>query len=1005
MNTKSIRLEPRACALAVSLALAALGAQQALAADDEAAVRELTTPTNSVSIGAISRSQDSFKAGEYDGLTGKGWVLSPGLDLRGGAAWDSSDATRWSLRGANLGLPNMEMKAEYGRQGSWRIGASYDETPRYRADTYQTPYLGVGTTNLTLPSNWTAPLYTTGASMGGSAAAQTYPNPSASMLGLAATSYTDPLVAQTAFLCRNGNNGCAANAALGGLYTTGLPVTAANTAMLANNASDLASFQKVELSTKRKRQEYTARWDFGGAWQVNLGLKREDKIGLKTLGVVNSGNGTTVGGMSFAVENAVIVPQLIDNTTDLYNANVRWNKGTSFVDASYSLSMFRNHAKSITVANPDATGTYNGSTPVAYGTSSATLTLEPDNVWQQLRLAGGMDLPAHSRLVADVALSRTRQNDPFILAPDEFATPTGAANAAPGNASFAGGQSANATLVGKDVRLKLTSRPIANLDLAASWKYTDRDNRSPVQTSVWYDAGAKNFTTTALSVLNGATVPGVAAGTPLYSGVNITASRPYSRKFRDTELDADYRLARGHDLHAALDWQDTDRGCSGSWIDCVNADHERENTQKIEYRFRAVDAFHGRLAYDHGHRTVDYNPNAWMSLQPALAATNIASLVAANGGVDPGSVIAFLQANGLTPNGLNLPAWGTSPFTGNTLAIYKLLYGTGNGSLSSNYYGNRNTTQNWAGLGYMYNMATRDRSRLRGSFDWSASDSLTIQGGADTHQDKYPDSIYGLQKVSAWSMNLGADYAAEEGLHLGVGFEHEDQTMTAANNSTSNGTVNTSAAYGTNYSQVTATGVTTGTGINGNLTVAGLCPGDVATGLTPPAGLSAPTQVQIYNNNVKIDPCTTWQSKMRDRSDTVTLSFLRAHAFTDALTLHGEALYSRVRTANEMSGGFYYGNTVAAFAANVPATIFINAASMPEVVNTSIRLRLAGDVRVTKSSEVRIDYAFLRLKVTDYQYALNLPANTSGTVMPDFEAAPAYRVHQIGLSYRYTFQP
>ncbi|SPE30343.1 exported hypothetical protein [Burkholderiales bacterium] len=978
----------RVCTAAVQaallgFALARAGAAWAEDSGAEVTAAELTTPTQSVEIGGGDVSADSQKAGEYDGLNRKGGFGIGNIDLRGGGSYDSNDPTRWSLWGTDLGLETRDIQVEYGKQGKYRWTFGYDELMRAGSamyDSMQSPYLGVGTTSLTLPGNWKAPLYTTSAAMAGTAPTNNYPAPSATMLGLAATSYGSPLVANTAFLCKSTTNGCGPNAAFGGAYTTRFPVTAANTAMLAQNQTDLSDFQAVRLSTKREKQNYGVTYELDPRWNLVLGMQREDKKGIKPLGVVNAGNG------GYGAENAVTIPELIDTTTDQYNASVNFRGEKSFFTAAYYGSIFDNNAKSMTVANPYAVGTYNGVTQNAYGLSSATISEEPNSTFNQFRLTGGYDLTKSMRLVADAAYGRNTQNDSFVLDQAMFATPTGAAGAAVNNGSVVPGNSANALVVTESFDLKLTARPAPKWNLDAAYKYDDRNNETGVNNYVWYDAGAKNFGAPN-SVLNGATVPGVPAGTPLYSGVNVTANRPYSKKVNQFDADADYAFARGQSVKVGFDWQAIDRNCSGSWIDCSFADKTREATGKLEYRYTGGGTLSGRVGYDYGNRHVDYNNNAWMALNPALAATNIPSLGALG---NNGSVLGFLNANGLTPYGLPIAANANSGFTGNTLAIYQLLYGTGNGGLSNNYYGNHNVTQNWPGLD-VYNMADRTRQRVRGALDWQASETFTLQTGADYRHDNYPDSTYGLKNSTNWSLNFDADMKSGDDLSFDAFYTHEDQKSTSAGNSASNGPVNVNAATGTAYT--TATGAT-GT----NTAVAGLCAGDST------AGLTNPTQFQIYNNNLKIDSCTGWQSDMHDHTDTVGLAFNKKHLITPKFSLSGDVSYSRSVTSNTMTGGFYYTNTLAPYVAGAPAVIFINAAALPDVVVSSEQLRLVGGYQLTKASTVRVAYTFKHLQTNDYQYATTLPAYTSGSVMPAFAPSPDYSVSVIGVSYVYQFQ-
>src|SRR5450756_1477043 len=118
---------------------------------------ELTKPTSTVELGVGAVSEGSFKYGEYNGLEKKGAYGIGNIDLRGGAAYDSDSAQRWRIKGTDLGLETRNLQGEYGEQGRFRLNFGYDELLRNNSDTYQTPYLGTGSNNLTLPGNWIAP--------------------------------------------------------------------------------------------------------------------------------------------------------------------------------------------------------------------------------------------------------------------------------------------------------------------------------------------------------------------------------------------------------------------------------------------------------------------------------------------------------------------------------------------------------------------------------------------------------------------------------------------------------------------------------------------------------------------------------------------------------------------------------------------------------------------------------------------------------------------------------
>jgi hypothetical protein len=982
------RFTLKASVLAVQGALALLVAAPAVRAQEDADVQALTNPASQIQAGVVVVSKDSAKAGEYNGLDRRGARPDLSFDLRGGAAWDAADATRWRLFGSDLGLMNRSLQAQYGEQGRFRLDLGYDSIVHQLSDSYQTPYLGAGGTTLTLPGSWQAPLFQTGAAMG---SGNTYPAPSASMLGLAATSTASPLVTGTAYICRGTTNGCAVNPALGNAYTTGYVTTnAANVAMLAQNQTDLGDFHAQGLSTRRERTRFATSVNFSHAWDGSIGLLHEDKRGLKQLGVVNSGNG------GYATENAVVIPELVDTSTEQFNAALNYHAAHGFATLAYNGTLFTNHAKAMSLDNPYASGSYGGVAQAGYGVAGAMITEEPDSTYHQVRATGGLDLGSRTHLVGDLAIGRSAQNDAFILDPAVFATPSGAASPATANGTVLGANSAHAAVVTRNFDLKLTSRPLDRLRLAAAYKFDERENQTPVNTYAWYDAGAKNFgapSGSTASPLGGATIAGIPAATPLYSGVNIVANRPYSRRVNQLDASADYELGHGQSLRAGANYAATERWCAGTWIDCSFADQARDKTASLEYRFRLTATVNGRISGEVGRRNVDYNPNAWMSLVPALGATNIPGLVAASGGAWNGSVLGFLNANGLAATGLPITANTPSGLTGNALLTYQALYGTGNGSLSNNYYGNHNVTANWPGL-EVANMADRDHHRLRASADWQVSERLALQGSADYRHEKYPQSVYGLQGTDRLAFNLDGDFAASDSLALGAYATLEDQVTRTAGNSGSNGSVSAVTAANTGPAYVTGSTLV-GTTTARNTLVTGLCAADSAS----VTGITSPTPYQVYGNNVKVDPCNTWSTQMHDRVGTVGLSATQRAFLVPQLTLKGEASYSRAVGRNNVGGGFYYANPLATYTANVPAMYYVRAQAMPDTITTTVRLRMNADYAASRNATLRLSWGFSRLTDEDYQYATNLPAGTSGTVMPTFVAAPNYVVQVVGVSY------
>lgn len=95
-------------------------------------------------------SDDAYFFGRYNGLQTEGAYLVGDID----ASKFSEDGRYWRVRGTNLGLESRYLRLEGGKQGSHKFFLEWDELPNYMNNTVVTPFLGVGTDNLTLPSGF-----------------------------------------------------------------------------------------------------------------------------------------------------------------------------------------------------------------------------------------------------------------------------------------------------------------------------------------------------------------------------------------------------------------------------------------------------------------------------------------------------------------------------------------------------------------------------------------------------------------------------------------------------------------------------------------------------------------------------------------------------------------------------------------------------------------------------------------------------------------------------------
>jgi MtrB/PioB family decaheme-associated outer membrane protein len=890
MKTKNGSFAVRASVVAVQSALVALAAMSpAQAAEGDDAARRLTQPTNVIEVGAGYVSDDSAKFGEYNGLSNKGIYGIFNFDLRGGGNYENGDPTRWRATGTDLGLETRDIHLEYGQQGKFRIDVNYDELRRERSDTFQTPYRGAGSNLLTLPSNWLKPFV---------------PQVSGSAINFRSLSPTTGLAPSN----------------VGGVVT---PPTAAQQATVNNIiATDVPDFQNVDLSTKRKALDAGFSYNIGPRWEFKASAKHETKDGLKPMGAVTSQ----------VSEYATIIPDLIDQTTDQYNASLTYTGDSAFFQVAYYGSVFHNDVSSMTWQDANDP------------TKTATLSSAPSNSFHQILLTGGYNFSPTTRLVLNGSYGRNTQDDQFVTAGQNAQFPLGLPVS-----------SLDGKVVTTAFNAKLTAKPVKDLNVAAAYKYDNRDNQTPVNTYFFQDANEARAA--AASPFNAAL--GLPANT-LGSNINIYANRPYSKKINQFNADADYAVAKGQRIQGGYEYQEIERKCDGSWINCADAPKTRENTLRAEWRANVVENLSGRLAYAYSERRVNYDENAFLALVP------MANVVPAGGATV--SAYQYLQQTGLTGFG-PVAGFPSSPLSGDAA-----IFSPNNNILPQALYGSRNNINEEVGM-RRFNMADRNRNKVRGSVNWDASDRLSLQGGLDYNKDDYNNSVYGLKNAETWALNLEGTYVINADFTAQAFYTYEDIQSQSA---------------GISYA---ANSNTAFVGQAGNTIVSGGC---FAT-------------VLAKNSNAKIDPCSNWSTDMRDKVDTFGAGFKYRNLMGGRLEMVGDVIYTHARTDIAVAGGSYVNNPFAlaapapALAPGVPAVFFIPAANTPTATTKTIELRLGGQYELDKASALRMLYWYQHLKSNDYVYD-GMQFGTLTNVIPTNEQPFNYNVHVVGVTYIYRFQ-
>ncbi len=595
-NTEDLAILISAWAVRGTLIAMALTAGAGTALAQEGAQNQnLTRPISTAELGAISVSDGSFKAGEYNGLQNKGGLGIGNFDLKGGGAYNSDSARRWRVTGVDLGLEGRSVSGEIGVQGKSKFTFGYNELLKNRSDSFQTVFDGGGTTAITLPGAWLLP------NIAGSTAANSTANIT-SARGLA------KLIAGRPYI---NINTAAAN--LGGI----LSPTATQTALV-NAAADtgLGLFRNVDLATKRTNLDLALDYSFNPRWGLNASLRPEHRDGTKPMGVVSRATGGDI---------SATVPDVIDTLTNLVNANIQFKGTKGFGQVGYSGSYFKNNIDSVTFQN----WALGPASPITNLVMSST----PNNNFSQLHVTGTYRKSSATSLTTNASYSRNTQNDRFLTDTSTPVVPV---------------SSMNGLVVNTAVNAKFTTRPVKRLQLGAAYRYDDRDNQSAVNIYQFMDVNQPLSANASFPA-----GPNNPLGAVL--ATNAGANRSYDRKLNQINGDVDFKIARWQTLKGGYEFQRTNRGCAGSWITCANAETTNENVLRAGWRLSLRDDLVGRVDYGYSTRRAPfYNEDSWLAIVPyanvspaaATGGATIYSYMHANGFTGWGPAAGFAVTTG-----------------------------------------------------------------------------------------------------------------------------------------------------------------------------------------------------------------------------------------------------------------------------------------------------------------------------------------------------------------------
>jgi len=698
----------------------------------------------------------------------------------------------------------------------------------------------------------------------------------------------------------------------------GALVTPTSAQMALVNAAALADvplFHNVNLATTRNRYDASVNVVMSPQWTFDASFKPEHKDGLRPMGTVTR----NVGG-----DISTVIPVKVDSNNNQVSAGLAFKGKRSFAQAGYYGSFYKN--------NVNAMSWQNWAAPLK---TTNTISSEPSNDFNQFSATAGFNFTPTTKLIASGSYGRATQNDAFLTSTTTLVVPV---------------SSLNGLVVSTAFNAKLTARPAPKLNVSAAYKYDNRDNRTAIHIFQYADAEEA-------AAANANFPAGLNNPLGVVLAQNANANRPYSKKAKVFNVDADFAMARKQWLKAGYDFEGIDRSCPGAWIDCADAPVTHEHTLRAEWRVSPASAVSARVNYAYSMRRVpNYNENAFLAIVPyanVCPATSVGCV----------SALAFMTQNGWTGYG---PSLGYAATTGNMNLFFP-----SNNVLTNATYANNNRISELPGMRRYY-VSDRNRDKVRTLLTWQASDQVTFQARVDLSKDTYPGAAYGLQDAKGWMGDLDGTYAPTDALSLNVFYTYENQRSNTAGNT-----------YTANSNASTIN--------NGQPGVVGLSGNSCDTYTT----------LQQRNNNNKLDPCLNWSASMLDKANTVGFGFTHK---AEHLELTGNLLVSRARWDNNVSGG-NWANNIKNGPGAAPTTIaayFIAATPLPTVITNSADLRLNARYLLAHGQSLRLAYAFLQMSSSDFAYEGMQFGSLSGQ-LPTNEQPFNYKVHVIGVSYVVSF--
>jgi len=503
------------------------------------------------------------------------------------------------------------------------------------------------------------------------------------------------------------------------------------------NLSDtqLQDFNNVAVGVTRKNTSFGTSYVFDRQWSVQFDYNHLDESGDK---ILSAGSSSVPGSASSALwgswngEAPVSLLNPYAYQTDTLNLALNWVGEQAYFTASYFGSFFTDKNNSLNWDSPFVKGVTGGAiiaAPSDLVYQQDWMSTAPGNEFNQLNFKGGYAISPNTKITGGASYGRNVQNTPFFM--DSGMMQTGGTP----TTSLAG------VVVNKNVNFKLSDSSIRDVGLSVGFKYNERLNKTSSQVYLWQDLGGVD---------------------------RINASTPYSNSKTETELAANYRLARSQTVNFAFTNEEIKRWCenlaavtppagssggsSPAGANCVITPKSDENRLALSYRYKVSGDLNANLSYSYGKRSTTVDNNA----------------------------ITPLYDNGFqgAPGAFALDSKGNQ--------------------IMNNAAGFVNAS-NFPGF-MSYFDASRKQNTVKAGVNWQPNESLSVSASGRFNKDNYFESALGEKDGHSSSFNLDASYGYAETGAVSAYATSQRRVINALSAVGSNGNVTTGVDNSNNLS-------------------------------------------------------------------------------------------------------------------------------------------------------------------------------------------------------------